>query len=67
MAKCYICGQEITFIKRSGKKPLIVNKNPVYFVPDSSGDRYFIHDGVMRRGRATADGLRGYTLHGCEE
>lgn len=67
MAICYKCGQEIRFIKRAEMKPLIVNRNSVYFIPDSSGDKYFIHDGVMRRGRVAADGLRGYTLHSCSE
>ena len=65
MDRCGKCGKEIRFIKRKGDKSLIVNKNSVYFIPDLSGDRYFINAGVMRRGTVAADGLKGYTLHNC--
>ncbi|WFA10367.1 hypothetical protein [Tissierella sp. Yu-01] len=65
MDRCSRCGREIGFIKRKDKKPLVVNKNPSHFIPDKSGDMYFIYDGEMRKGRIAQDGLRGYTLHNC--
>lgn len=67
MAKCYNCGREITFIKRESMKPLVVNANPVYFVPDNNSTDNFIHNGVWRRGRIARDGLKGFILHNCEE
>lgn len=63
---CLQCGKEVRFIRRAGKKALIVNKTPLYFIPDLTEDMYFIHDGVLRRGRLASDGLTGYTLHNCE-
>ena len=66
MDKCNKCGKEIRFMRREGKKALVVDKHPVYFVPDSYGTELFIQSGVMRRGTRTLDGLKGYTLHACE-
>lgn len=66
MAICYKCGKYISFIQRKGKKPLVVNKYPTNFLLDSSGEQYFIHDGVLKRGTQVPDGLQGYTLHSCE-
>ena len=65
MSKCSKCGREIGFIKRKGMTPLVVNPNSYYFVPDSTGDTFFIYDGEMRRGRRSSDGLKGYVLHNC--
>ena len=67
MAVCGRCGRAINFIKGAGSKSLVVNKNPVSFIPDSYGDRYFIYNGVMRKGRIASDGLKGHTIHKCEE
>lgn len=65
MARCYHCGCEVSFIKREGKKPLIINPAPVYFVPDSNGEDNFIHNGVWRRGTRSQDGLKGHIIHNC--
>lgn len=62
---CNRCGKEIRFIRRAGKKAMVVEKKSVYFVPDTSGDMYFIHNGVMRRGSTSQDGLKGSILHSC--
>ena len=67
--RCQHCNKAIRFIRRKsvGLKALIVDYNPVYFVPDSSGDIYVIHNRVMRRGTIAPDGLQGYILHNCQE
>lgn len=62
---CDRCGREIRFIRRKGKKAMVVEKRSVFFIPDSSGELYFIHDGVMRRGSFSQDGLKGSILHSC--
>lgn len=67
MAICIKCGRYINFINRKGKKALVVNKHPVNFLLDPSGDRYFIHDGILKRGRQVPDGLQGYVLHDCRD
>lgn len=64
--KCNHCGRKIRFIKREGKKPLVVDCNPEYFVPDNHGVDNFIHNGIFRRGSRSNDGLQGYRLHNCE-
>lgn len=65
MDRCDRCGKEIRFIRRTGMKAMVVEKKSVFFVPDSYGDMYFIHDGVMRRGSTSPDGLKGSILHSC--
>lgn len=67
MSQCYMCGREISFVRREGLKPLVVDPSPVYFVPDSNGEDNFIYNGVWRRGRIAQDGLKGFILHKCEE
>lgn len=66
MDKCTKCGKEIRFIKREGDKAIVVDKQPVYFVPDNLGVELFIHSGASRRGTRASDGLKGYTLHVCD-
>lgn len=65
MDVCIKCGKEIRYIRRAGMKSLIVEKRTVFFVPDTSGDMYFIHGGVMRKGSFSPDGLKGSILHNC--
>jgi hypothetical protein len=66
LAKCSICGKSIRFIKRKGEKALIVNANPIFFIPDNTSDKeYVLTNGDIRKGRTAEDGLRGFTLHMC--
>jgi hypothetical protein len=66
LTKCSICGRAIRFVKRKGKKALIVNVHPVFFIPDNTSDKeYVLTNGDIRRGRTAEDGLRGFILHRC--
>lgn len=66
MAKCSRCGKDVAFVRRTGKKSIVVNQKPIYFIPDDQGTENFIHDGVLRRGTKSQDGLLGYRMHECE-
>lgn len=65
MPLCSKCGKGIRFIKRTGAKALMVNDNPVYFIPNEDGIYYVQTNGTMRRGNVASDGIKGFTLHEC--
>ena len=65
MAKCTRCGKDVAFVRRTGKKAIVVNSKAVYFLPDDNGLENFIHDGAFRRGTRAQDGLLGYSMHNC--
>lgn len=65
MTICQYCGKDIRFINRKGKKPIMVEKAAVYFLPDDSGKEYFVQSGTIRKGTRARDGLKGYKLHVC--
>ena len=65
MTICQYCGKDIRFINRKGKKAIMVEKAAVYFLPDDSGNEYFVQSGTIRKGIRARDGLKGYKLHVC--
>lgn len=66
MCECNKCGKAIRFIKREGKKALVVNAQAIYFIPDdSSREEYVLTNGDIRKGISAPDGLRGFKLHQC--
>ncbi len=63
---CGRCGKEIRFIRRTGKKALMVNAQARYFIPDEKGrQEYILSNGTSRKGNSADDGLRGFILHQC--
>ena len=67
MPVCGRCGREIRFIRRAGRKALMVNTNPTFIIPDEkSAEEYVLTNGEMRKGRPALDGLKGFTLHQCK-
>lgn len=66
MPVCGKCGKEIRFIRRAGKKALMVNPNPTFIIPDeNSNQEYVLTNGEMRKGRPALDGLKGFVFHQC--
>lgn len=65
MPLCSKCKKRIRFIKRTDAKALVVNDNPVYFIPDENGTEYVQTNGSIRKGVTSSDGLKGFTLHKC--
>jgi hypothetical protein len=66
VSECSKCGKAIRFIKRAGKKALVVNAQAIYFIPDdNSTEEYVLTNGDIRKGKSAPDGLRGFKLHQC--
>ena len=71
MAKCYFCGEDITFIKTkekdsSGKTILLkVQARAKYFIPDSEAIQFIDQNGKLRTGRVASDGVKGWYPHNC--
>lgn len=68
MLRCDNCGRLISFVKRKGQRSIPVDPHAGYFVPDEvTGTAVFVTEkGIVRKGRPTADGIKGYTLHKCD-
>lgn len=67
MKRCYRCYKEVRFIRRKKGRPIMVNANPVFFIPDDSGNSYMTSDGQFWRGRPASDGRIGFVIHNCDE
>ena len=72
MSKCYFCGDQIDFIKTNnrdseGKKIILtVVAGAKYFLPDADGISFYNKNGILRKGKLTQDGIRGWYPHNCK-
>lgn len=67
MSKCFYCDQPIKYIRRKNQKPIPVQANSEYYIPQSGGPAVYVTPGgTIQSGRPAPDGRKGYRLHNCE-